>query len=235
MVTFFRLTDLRTQHPDTFADARLAGGSFAPISAACPKCGKLLEPRKRLGEMVIEWAPPIDKYSPGSDVIADFYIVGYLPLSIMISDRCYHFLVESEFRSFDFGPIHMFQDPKLKRPIRPTVRTKKRVWLPYLGPPLHELLVTGNAKVDCDVNHVEVSEHLVCSRCQRYQKVFQRPSNMAPWIVRHADWDGTDMFRLSFPDPDFNAELCFVTEKLKNALLAEGFTNVGFEPHGYIE
>lgn len=235
MVTFYRLADLRTQEPDRFADAWFANGNFAASSSVCSKCGKSKEARKRLGELIIEWPPPIDEFSPGSDVIADFYIVGYLPLSIMISDRFYKFLVQSEFRSFDFGPIHMFQDPKLKRPKRPTARTKKRVWLPYVGAPLHELIVTGNANIDFGMNQVEVSEHVVCSRCQRYQKVFLRPSNMAPWIVRHLDWDGADFFRLTFPDPAFHADLCYVTEKLRDALLAEGFTNLGFEPHGYIE
>ena len=234
MIAIYHIHDLTAENIDRFADPRFAKENFAPTASHCPKCGKSKEVRARVGELIIQWAEPIDSYSPGSDVIADFYDIG-IPLTLIASDRLKNFLVDSQYRSFEFAPIHMVQDPKLKKPKRTTIRTKKRVWLPYLGPPLHELIVTGFAGVDFHVNQVEVSEHLVCSGCQRYQKLFLRPSNLAPWIIRKTDWDGSDFFRLRFPDRELSPEASFVTESLRNALISEGFTNLGFELHGHIE
>jgi hypothetical protein len=233
ILQFYRLYPFQYQD-DEFAQAWTADGSYAKPDKSCSKCGRSSLPRTRSGPLTIQWV--VDPYSPGSDVIADFYELG-APAPLMVSDRFRQFVTEMGYRNLSFGPVNMVQVPKLRKPVRPTSRTKKRVWLPYLSPPLHEWIVHGKATYDLILNQVDVSEHLVCSKCQKLTRLLLRPHARAPFIVKRSDWDGSEIFRLDYPvqcDCSDNPPVVII-ESARDALRAQGFRNLGFTSYGYIQ
>lgn len=90
--------------------------------------------------LVIEW-------EPGSDVVGDFTWVN--ADEVAVTERVGAALLE-HFRGFELGPVEMVQDPKLKRPRQLTRRGRRRIWLPYQGPPLRYLLVTAQVSADLE-------------------------------------------------------------------------------------
>ena len=226
-IPFYRLSSPSVSDGD-FAFPTIAEGTFSPVEKRRPKCARPLIPRIRLFELVIKWID-IDPYSYGSDVIADFYAFG-TDATLMVSERLRRFLEVANFRELQFGPVRMVQDPKLRRPTRITSRTKKRVWLPYEGPPLFELKVLGNAQVDLELNNFELSDHVKCHTCNHVITLLLRPPERFkdPWIVRRTDWDGSDFFQLSNPVLVRNGAgpSYFVVESVKDAMNAQQFTNI---------
>lgn len=235
-IPFYQLTSPNDSDGD-FALASIANGTFKPITKRCRKCGRQLEPRVRLSELVIKWIE-IDPCSSGSDLIADVYVFGG-DAPLMISERFRLFLEAAHYRDLRFGPVRMVQDPKLHRPTRITPRTKPRVWLPYEGPPLFELSVLGRAHVDLALNDFEQSDHVKCLTCNHVVTLLLRPPERYkdPWIVRRSDWDGSEFFQLFNPALERNCggTSYFVTERVKDEMSTQLFTNVEFKLFGYIE
>ena len=124
----------------------------------------------------------------------------------------------------------MVQDPKLKKPTRITSRTKRRIWLPYEGPPLHEVRVTSRMYVDLELNHVEVSSHLVCTACDHRKTLRLRPPGDGPLRFRQADCDESDFFRIFWSEESDNDDNSFVgmSCRLKQAIENAGFSNILF-------
>jgi hypothetical protein len=183
---------------------------------------------------VIEW-------QPGSALIGDFtWPAG----EVVITDRVLKAL-QQHFKSFEVGPVEMVQNPKLKKPVRPSRRTQPRVWLPYEGPPLYDLTVTSWVNFDderssaflvrrCNVcgrerwtvDGVEKTElHWDKDRANYVRTHYPRQAGRG-LFVREADLSGQDIFGI-----DRRGGL-HCTAKVKDFIESEGFTNVAFEEIG---
>ncbi len=230
---FYSIGPSLLPNDDIFADATLTLESFEKYNDAnrCQRCGRLLDKRVRASELVIEWI--VDQYQKGTDVIADWYFFSW---RTMISDRVLSCLKSNRFSGYALQPVRMTQDPKLHRPKRVTSKTKIRIWLPYEGPPLHELVVTGRVEVNLERNHIEVTEHLKCSSCNHLIKALGFPFPRVPLSLDSSDWGGNDIFRLDYKgvESEDNASLYCVTESMRQALVDARFTNIEFSLMGYI-
>ena len=78
------------------------------------------------------------EWEAGSDRIGDFVWPG--PWRAAVVTRVIDYLAKNKVPMIKAGTIEMVQDPRLKRPKSPR-RAKPRVWLPYEGPTLVELVV----------------------------------------------------------------------------------------------
>lgn len=232
---FFFVRSLDRVNQDDFAVACIMNESYEEVfvGGRCSKCGRYLGKMVPREEMVIEWI--VDKYSKGTEVIADWY---FFLRRMMISDRV-RILIESEgFTGISYQPVRMVQDPKLNKPVRITSRTKRRIWLPYDGPPLHELVIQGVARVDAVKNEIEMSDHVTCNTCNHVVKYYGFPYPRRPILLEREDWDGSDFFILFYPaeqeDDNRIGRIC-VTERVKNAIESQKFINVKFHEFGAID
>jgi hypothetical protein len=82
-------------------------------------------------------APLVLEWEAGSDKIGDFVWPG--GGRVALTKTAFDQLAASSL-AVQAGPIEMIQDPKLRKPTRKG-KGKPRVWLPYGGPPLVELVV----------------------------------------------------------------------------------------------
>lgn len=184
----------------------------------CPKCG--IQRWKRTPPLVIEWVD-------SSNVIADFTFTGGLS-EIMINDRVRSCLVNNSLSGFEFGPVSMTQNPKLKKPVRPNSRSKSRVWLPYNGPQLWELQVTSTCRLNIEKSGWKlVSECDVC-HWQDFDIDEKASFEDAPLYIDAHTWDGSDVFMLR------ELDLVFVTDKAAKALSKARFSNLAIEKRGRI-
>ncbi len=92
----------------------------------CPDCKRSIPAAVRKRPLHLSW-------DEGSDLVADF-TWGPGSGAILVTDMVLQALA-GHFSGFEGAPVEMIQEPKLKRPIRPNRRSKRRVWLPYEGPP----------------------------------------------------------------------------------------------------
>ena len=166
-----------------FASAGRRGTWYpSPGPGLCPECGASRQ--KRIPPLILVWYPD-------SDQIGDFVWPG-MDDEVVVAERV-RIALEGRFRGFDFQPIVMRQDPKLKRPQRITKRTKPRVWLPYEGPPLWDMWVTAW----CHLNLERSGETLEkeCSTCG--EKFYKGPPFEERYlVVDSASWDGSDIFHI---------------------------------------
>lgn len=95
------------------------------------------------------------EWEPGSDQIADF--VWPSSVRVAVQEHVIELLVAKGER-VRAGDIEMVQDPKLKRP-KNLRRAKPRVWLPYTGPKLVELVI------DLYVHALPETTTIVMDRC----------------------------------------------------------------------
>lgn len=175
----------------------------------------------------------------GSDVIGDFTWVA--TVRVVVTERVRQSLSDN-FTGFVFAPVEMRQDSKLKKPIGPNKRTRRRVWLPHEGPPLSELWVTHWVHADPERSSLR-SEGLDPARDeQRYAvegievarwRWDQVKQEMVRWRVPRAAGrgifvderalEGAAIFRLH-EQPG----LVLCTERMMRYIEQEGFTNVTF-------
>src|SRR3990172_2705094 len=193
----------------------------------------------RVKPMIVEW-------EPGSDLVGDFTFLGF-GSEIMITDRVLT-AFEGRFQGFEPGPVKMVQDRKLRKPKRPTKRTKPRVWLPYEGPRLHDLWVTAWVHMDpkrsstwlirrcatCGDERYEVSgveevkRRLELGRDELVRTRIPRTPGLGLY-VRERDLAGADIFHVY----EFSGGI-YCTDKVKAFIEREGFTNVAFLERGDI-
>ena len=211
MTAIYDLT--RRDYDSRYADCSRIGSYRR--NPNCPKCGT--QRWKRTRPLVIEW-------EEGADVIADFTFPG--SEEIMVTNRVREFLEGSGLRGFEFGPVSMEQNRKLKKPRRPNPR-KKRVWLPYEGPLLWELWTTSLCRLNLDKSkRTLLSECPVC-HWREYVVDEETPLENS-FFVEARSWDGSDFFRIQ------DLDLTFVTEKAARALAKQEFTNLLIEKRGKI-
>lgn len=193
-----------------FARAGRRGTWFpTPGPGVCPECRRSRQ--ERVPPLIIEWLP-------GSDEVGDFTWPGFND-EIVVTQRVREAL-ECNFRGFEFHPIKIYQDPKLRRPERVTKTTTPRVWLPYEGLPLWDLRPIAW----CDLDHVASRVRLekVCSTCGR-PKYSVPPFDERHLVVNRSTWRGEDIFQIRE-----YAGWVFCTDKVKGFIESLGFTNVGF-------
>lgn len=220
--SFARAGRLGTWYPD-------------PGPGTCPECGASRQ--RRIPPMIMEWLPD-------SDVIADFTWPGG---DMVVTQQVWASLKE-RFQGLEFGPVEMWQDPKLKRPKRVTKRTKPRVWLPYEGPPLRELWVTSWAHADMERSSIRLIK--TCATCgTRFHDLTGVEERKHRWdpiekelieihipreegkgvYVKQADLRNADIFGLhELPGS------VFCVERVKAFIEQEQFTNVSFLEMGKV-
>jgi hypothetical protein len=158
-------------------------------------------------------------------------------------------------KGFELGPVEMVQSPKLKRPKRPTKRSKPRVWLPYEGPPLYELWLTSWTHMDAERTTAKLAWR--CQQCgserwelegherEEYDIVIHKGEDGVPeyesrtthyprisgkgLFVRSADLMGADIFGVH----EFSGWL-FCTDRVKTFIEENQFTNVAFLEMGEV-
>jgi hypothetical protein len=199
---------------DRFAEAGRRGTWYPnPGLGICPECRAARQ--KRVFPLVIEWVP-------GSDQIGDF--VWPMFGELVVSDKVRREL-DASFTGFEFLPIEMIQEPRLKRPSRVTKRTKPRVWLPYDGPALWELRPKTEADLDLAASGFSVRK--VCGTCGR--TIYNTPPLEGRiLVVDPSTWSESDIFGIS------PFSMVFCVEKVKEFIEQTGFTNVSFKEEGII-
>jgi hypothetical protein len=210
MPTFFDL--VRQDYRSVYAHA-LMSGTYEQLPR-CPKCK--LAARRRVPPLIIEW-------DYGSNVVGDFTWPAGLG-EIIVSDRVRTCFVANGFSGVRFEPVEMVQKQGLKKP-RKESKAKTRVWLPYVGPPLWNLVVTSWCDMDVTLSRRSlVSE---CDGCGRKRMIVHDPT--APLVVRPESWAGSDFFCIREME-----KLVFISEAVRQAIEENGFTNVAMKVRGYI-
>lgn len=135
-----------------FASAARLGAWSAGVGV-CPECRN--SSQQRIRPLILEW-------EPGSDLVGDFTWPGFgsdiaMTDRVLTALRCFH--------GFEPGAVEMLQDSALKEPRGS--RAQPRVWLPYHGPPLHDLSVTSRVHVDLQKSSVRLVRD--CGTCSRRQ------------------------------------------------------------------
>ena len=158
---------------------------------------------------------------PGSDVVGDFTSAGY-GSDLMVTDRIRRDLSQ-RFPQLRFGEIRMEQNAKLKRPKKPNRRTKKRVWLPYEGPDLYELIAEQRVSIDAEASCARISKD--CDTCGKtYWELTDATGKPGLGLqVNESALQGASIFRLL----EFPTWLMF-TDEAKEFILARAFTNISF-------
>lgn len=125
------------------------------LDEVCPKC--------KTGTKYMMPTPLAFEWEAGSDRVGDFIWPGGGRAAVI--EHVAHHLAEKGL-SVKAGPIEMVQDPKLKKPKNPR-RAKPRVWLPYEGPPVVELVVDHYVHIRPETTTQVRSTCAVCGRVSR--------------------------------------------------------------------
>jgi len=184
-------------------------------------------------------------WEPDSDLVGDF---SWAPGGRAAVTRAVFDALAQEFSGIAAEPIVMLQDEKLKRPVRPTKRTKRRVWLPYEGPPLVELWIERMMVPLLPTTTLEVWYH--CDDCGRPKRRLGGGESLhSRWnpqtmdldrvhtprvpgqgvFVRRAALGGVQLFRV---EEFYRMILC--TDEVKTFIEERGFTNVSFLEYGNV-
>lgn len=193
------------------------------LGRRCRACGSY--PDWKEPDLLVEW-------DDGSSKIADFvFAIGAIIARDTVSDQILEIT-----RGFEKRPLTYYDHPNLYPPKRATpAKLKKRVWLPYAGPPLSRLLPT--CKVDLDpMSTVEIE--FSCSKCGTIQykrlRDFARDDDGVPQsrdpdqglFVKAEQLQGCGVFSPKF----LNLFLC--TNDVKEFIESQKFTNVEFLDFG---
>jgi len=186
--------------------------------------------------IVIEWIP-------GSDILGDFTWPGEGRAVVKFS---VYNAVQSRFPMVRFDSVQMMQDPKLRIP-KNKRRAKPRIWLPYEGPELIELIPTYRAPVHPSTTW-EFSS--LCETCGKSSKMLAgAESKMQRWDQKRQvlvpNWKAREPGKGLFISrsaiagyPIFWAEEfstpIFCTDEFKHFIEDRGFTNIDFLEWGEI-
>lgn len=199
------------------------------VDRPCSKCTNAARYR---------WPEPlICEWESGSDLVGDFVWPGGGRVAVQQHVFAALTTHSSGLRS---GVVEMVQDPKLKRSARGN-RKKPRVWLPYEGPPLVELVVQRQVELLPETTTEVVHTCPVCGaerrllvgaeiKKQRWDNVLAR---LVPVHEPRAPGQGIIVSKISMPAEQifrvnmFNhAILC--TSSVRDCILNAGFTNIDF-------
>lgn len=225
----------RLMEPSGTGYAQCALGSPVKIThKPCSQC--------TIGDSYVVPKPLVFEWEPGSDQIGDF--VWPSGTRVAVQERVFKSLAKVP----DIEPsnVEMFQDPKLKRPKNPR-RAKPRVWLPYEGPPLVELIVNHYVHVLPETTTEVVERCATCGRENRHltggeskqrrwspekEDLVPNPKPRVPGqgiFASKTDVKSVDIFR-TYEFPGFI--LC--TDEVKALLEGAQFTNLDFLEYGDI-
>ena len=190
----------------------------------CEQCGRITAYQHH--QQIVEW-------EEGSDVVADFVNV----LGLIIVREPIAATLVSRFRGWTKYPIELFDAPRLHRPARVTKRTKKRVWMPYEGPPLVELFVTHEVSLLPQSTVRFEKECAVCGGRTYVRNGFegvehrQGSKHNARLVgnglfVAHDELKGCDVFRPR------STGLTLCTDAVRDFIVAERYSNVEFFEYG---
>lgn len=223
LMRLWRFTD---PFDHTFAAAgRLGSWTEAATAGLCPECTASWTVRAK--PLILEW-------ETGSDRVGDFtWPAG----DVAVADRVLDAL-QDHFEGFEGGPVEMVQPPGLQ----PSRSRSPRVWLPYNGPPLHELWVTTWVHMDRDRSSAELER--ACATCgterwklhgieRRDSHFDQKRKELVPTktdrlpgagvFIRQVELGGADIFGVR--------ELpawTFCTDAVRDFIDKKGFTNISF-------
>lgn len=194
-----------------------------PSGKKCPKCGSIIEDKRET--LTVEW-------EDGSDQIGDFVHAG---AEIILQDR-----VAKQLRriatGFTAAAIAFYDHPNLRKPATvPDDDTETRIWLPYKGPTLSQLIVDRKVAL-ADRSTVEIDR--ICESCStiRYKRILgvekktrsiAKPRVDGKGLFVHADdLKGDGIFS------PIGTSLTLCTNKVKVFMESEGFSNVEFLEYG---
>lgn len=209
-----KLYHFRNPQNFVFAQAGSRGTWFPTGVKICPECNSSRQ--KRVSPLILEW-------EPGSDVVGDF---AYLSGDEVVVTQKVKDALEKRFREVKFGAVKFWQEKKLHRPQKITRRSKPRIWLPYDGPTLWNVIPTKWCHLDYEKSKVSILKE--CATCGK--TIYVHPS----WPERHlvidtTTWNGEDIFHVY----EYSGGI-FCTQRAKEYVEMAGFTNVAFLEDGEI-
>lgn len=132
-----------------FAKASRRGTWYPPGIKICPECSSSRQ--TRISPLIIEW-------EAGSDKIGDFTWPGFDTELVVVNTVKIAF--KNKFTKIEFGVVTFFQNQNLRQPIKLTSRTKPRIWLPYPGPMLWDILPTHWCHIDHSKSGVSIEKKM---------------------------------------------------------------------------
>ena len=204
-------------------------GAWSQGAGLCPECSA--SHQKRVQPLILEW-------EPSADVVGDFTWLGF-GSDMAVSERVAEAV--KFFGGFELGPVEMVQGSE-SRPDGGANRAKPRVLLPYRGPRLHELWISGNVHLDPEKSSVRLikecrtcgQKHYEADGIERWKLLWDAVRREVVKAQIHRiqgkgifvsgrDLDGMAIFRVvEFP----SWALC--TDRVKEAITQNGFSNVDF-------
>lgn len=194
-----------------------------PRGKKCLECGAFVETEH--DPLIVEW-------EDGSDRIGDFVHAGG---DIVVQDR-----VAVQLRriatGFTTAPIEFYDHPNLRKPATiPDDGLDTRVWLPYKGPPLSQLIATRKVPL-ADGSTVEVASRCEVCGTIRYKRILgvekkthaiskaRQPGQGL--FVNADDLNGDSIFC------PIGTSLILATNLVKEFVEKERFSNVEFLEYG---
>ena len=188
----------------------------------CAACGLLQTPQHP--PLTIEW-------EDGNDVIGDFTSAGS---KIVVREAIVDEILE-HFHGIRKGRVDFFDHPNLYRPETSTKKSPRRIWLPYSGPSLCEIVI--EKEVDLDHRSTVILEK-ECEKCgarlyKRFDGVevhnsrehIQRSPGHGLFIKKESV-EGFGFFR-----PRFTG-LALCTDQVRQFIQARAFSNIVFLEYG---
>ncbi len=143
----------RVRWPRALELARARRHGPSEFVGRCGNCGRWQS--RDAAPLTIEWLP-------GSDLIGDFSWPRGRDSEVVVKESVLNAISE-RFQGAESWPVMMWQNPRLHQPRRVTDRTKPRVWLPYEGPPLVQLVAPR--LVGYDGSRSTFNDRRVCAEC----------------------------------------------------------------------
>lgn len=214
------LWNIKVRLGNQYASARVIfrKGEEATESKRCPVCSRRID--QNVTPTIVEW-------DDGADEIADFIHGG---LTVLVRDSVVDELIQ-QFDGIGKRGIIFNDHPSLYRPTRITSRMKKRVWLPYEGPPICEPLFlpqiefhprsTVSLDSRCDTcGHTVYKEFRGIERFAGLKHTPREPGK--GFFFRKSDVREVDFFTPKHT----GYRIC--TDRAKDYILNRGFNNVQF-------
>jgi hypothetical protein len=198
-----------------FAQAIRRGTWYPQGSKICPECKT--SQQTRVSPLIIEW-------EPGSDEIGDFTWPSLGADLVVVQNVKDAF--ETQFNGIKFEPVEFWQARKTRKPKKITRRTKPRIWLPYSGPTLWDVIPKRWCNLDLIKSNVFVVK--ICSTCGK--TIYHRPPvHQRYLVIDPKTWGGEDIFRIYE-----YSNMIYCTDKVKDFVERSGFSNVSFKEVGEI-
>ena len=201
--------------PYSYEYSRLLSFYVEEREVLCERCGATREPT-----LLLQW-------DDGSDDVADFTnALARIVVKEVVADE-----LLARFTGFEKAPVEFFDHPTLYRPKRVTRRTRRRVWLPYEGPPLCELRITREVDLD---ERSSVTIDRKCNACgwivyrslegiEQHDLAKHVPRQPGKGLyIRESDIAGWDFFK-----PKYTG-LVLCAGRVKEFVEQSGYTNVEF-------